>query len=108
MAGAAESKELAVIPPAGTPAMLQVPAAAVIVLRQTPMPPSPPRNSSRPRCYDLPVVEPLVNSELLTNRVTVEHEKLFIEFFPELTLPLKRQVGGAHDERRINYSTQLA
>src|SRR6516225_2029057 len=36
MAERAESKELAVIGPAGVPAALPMPAAAVIVLRQTP------------------------------------------------------------------------
>jgi hypothetical protein len=36
MAERAESKQLAVIPPDGTSALLPMPAAAVIVLRQTP------------------------------------------------------------------------
>src|SRR6516162_6485943 len=36
MAERAESREVAVIPPAGAPTLLPMPAAAVIVLRQTP------------------------------------------------------------------------
>ena len=36
MAERGESKELAIIPPAGAPVSLPMPAAAIIVLRQTP------------------------------------------------------------------------
>ena len=56
---------------------------------------------------NMPVLKPLVNTELIPDVVALQHEERLIEFFFELALPLKCQVRRAHDQHPISQPPQL-
>ena len=56
---------------------------------------------------NMPVLKPLVNTELIPDVVALQHEEPLIEFLFELALPLKCQVRRAHDQHPISQPPQL-
>ncbi len=53
------------------------------------------------------LLEPLVDSELISDVVTLEDEELFVELLLQLALPLKSEVGRARDEDAFHQAAQL-
>src|SRR5690242_17361498 len=56
---------------------------------------------------DLPMLQPLVDTELLANGVALQNDELLVEFFAQLALPLKRQIGGAYDQGAQTQAAQF-
>src|SRR4030042_4052829 len=51
---------------------------------------------------DLPLFQPLVHAELVTDVVPFKNHEFFIKFFFEFPLPLKSEIGRADDQNPLN------
>ena len=56
---------------------------------------------------DLVLLQPLVDAKLIADVAALEHEELFVELLLELALPLKRQIGGTHDQDALDQASKL-
>ncbi len=56
---------------------------------------------------DLPLFDPLVHAELVSDVGTFEDDELLVEFFLELTLPLERKIRRRHDEYAFGQTAEF-
>ena len=49
----------------------------------------------------------MVDPELLSDEVALQHDEFLFELFLQFALPLERQVGGTDNENAFRESTQL-
>jgi hypothetical protein len=54
------------------------------------------------RSENLPLFQPLVDSELLPDIGPLHHQELFVELLLQLALPLEGQIRGADDKNPLN------
>ena len=56
---------------------------------------------------DLLLLDPLVDTELVTDVAALENEEFFVKFLVELALPLESEVCRADDENPLDEAPQL-
>jgi hypothetical protein len=56
---------------------------------------------------DLPLLKPLIDTELLADIAALQDQELFVEPLSQFPLPLEGEVGGADDEDALGEAAEL-
>ena len=59
------------------------------------------------RREDLLLLQPLIDAELIADVTAFDDQKLLVEFFLQVALPLKRQVQGTDDKNPLGEASKL-